>query len=137
MTSIFNVSIRALNSYCALGGTWCSIFTGSSAERDIMRKLGIILLSLLFIGAVQITLGQSNISVYSDSLKADWQDWSWDSTVNFAATTLVQSGTKSLSVKYNQPWAGLYLRLTGAPLSSGYGRVRFWINGGATGGQGI
>lgn len=48
-------------------------------------------------------------AVYGDGLAAEWADWSWGSTLNFAVTTPVHGGTKSLSVKYNAAWAGLYL----------------------------
>lgn len=75
--------------------------------------------------------------IYSDSLSAAWENWSWDSTLNFNATNPISSGTHSLAVTYNQGWAGLYLH-SNAPLNAAnLQRLQFAVHGGSAGGQAI
>jgi hypothetical protein len=77
--------------------------------------------------------GQTS-TIYSDSLQNGWQNWSWRSTVDFASTAYVHTGTHSISVHYTSPWAGLQLGSNGFS-TTGYTRITFWINGGASSGQ--
>lgn len=73
------------------------------------------------------------LTVYDDALASGWQNWSWNTTVNFANTTPTHSGTAAIAVQYDQAWAGLSLRAP-APLdATQYTTVTFWIHGGATG----
>ncbi len=106
----------------------------TSVSRIIMR------LSLIFVLAVCLHLSGGDaaavdLAIYSDGLTAGWQDWSWNSTVNFANTSPVHSGNYSLSVKYNAAWAGLYLHNDTAVNTSAYDHLSFWIHGGSTGNQ--
>ena len=48
------------------------------------------------------------MDIYTDQLAPGWQDWSWGATVNPAATGLVYSGVRSLSVRL-EPWGALSL----------------------------
>lgn len=102
-----------------------------------MRSLFIIFVSLALVCSMSIVQGQSAVTVYDEALAANWQNWSWDSTVNLAATTIVQGGSKAVAATFNNAWAGVYLRLANGSLADGYDRVRFWVNGGAMGGQEI
>jgi len=77
----------------------------------------------------QATYAAAPVTLYDENLGAGWGNWSWDTTINVAATTPVHSGSKSLSVKYNAAWAGLYLHSNSAA-PAGYDTLRFWINGG-------
>lgn len=66
---------------------------------------------------------QADLVIYDDSTV--WEDWSWDSTINLANTTPVQSGVKSIAVTMNAAWAGFSLR-TGTPVNtSGYTAITF------------
>lgn len=77
----------------------------------------------------------ANLDIYSDSLAAGWDNWSWDTTVNFSATGQAHAGTRSLSVVFSSAWAGLSLHAA-APLdASGYTAVDFWAYGDAGGTQ--
>jgi len=49
-----------------------------------------------------------SLVVYDDALPAGWENWSWNTTVNFAATDYVTSGTYSMSASFG-PWGGLFL----------------------------
>jgi hypothetical protein len=54
---------------------------------------------------------------------------------NLSHGSPVHSGSASIGVTYTAAWGGLYLH-THTPIdSSGYDRLRFYIHGGATGGQ--
>ena len=77
----------------------------------------------------------AEVAVYGDGLAAEWANWSWSCTLNFAVTTPVHGGTKSLSVKYNAAWAGLYLHPYSTYDTRVYDRLSFWIHGGSTGNQ--
>ncbi len=76
-------------------------------------------------------------TVYADALGAGWQNWSWDSTVNFATPSPVYSGSASVAVTYTAAWGGLYLHTYTLIDSAGYDTLRFWVHGGAQGGQGV
>jgi endo-1,4-beta-D-glucanase Y len=68
------------------------------------------------------------ITVYGDALAADWQDWSWSSTRNFANTSPVRVGSNSISVNYTAAYGGLSLRKGTAVSTSGYSAIKFWVN---------
>ncbi|HEX6368746.1 MAG TPA: glycosyl hydrolase family 18 protein [Longimicrobium sp.] len=72
--------------------------------------------------------------VYADALASGWANWSWSATTNFAATSPVQSGTKSIGVTITAAWGALYLHHAGMS-PSGLSRLEFWIHGGTAGGQ--
>ena len=48
-------------------------------------------------------------SVYDDALKAGWQNWSWETGVNFDSTAQVFHGSNSIAVSYGGAWKGLYV----------------------------
>ncbi len=74
---------------------------------------------------------QADVIVYQDALAAGWSNWSWNTTVNFANTSPVRSGTNSIAVDYTAGWAGLSLR-TDTPLdASVYPTLTFWVHGGS------
>ncbi len=71
--------------------------------------------------------------VFADALAAGWADWSWGTTRNFAATSPVASGARSLAVTF-QAWGGLSFHL-GAGALSGASALTLAIHGGAAGGR--
>ncbi|HYF65088.1 MAG TPA: glycoside hydrolase family 44 protein [Herpetosiphonaceae bacterium] len=70
-------------------------------------------------------------AVYVDSLASGWENWSWDTTANFANGAPAHAGT-SISVIHGAAWGALYLHTASLPASD-YASLRFWINGGAGG----
>ena len=73
---------------------------------------------------------QTDQTIFAEALGSGWQSWSW-ATVNTASTAAARTGTYSIAVTPGA-WAALSLRH--APFSTaGYGKLTFWINGGATG----
>ncbi len=77
------------------------------------------------------------VGVYSDSLAAGWQDWSWGSSQNLSNATPLQSGSRSISVTISQAWGAFYLHQNTALNTSGYANLEFYINGGSSGGQSL
>ncbi|MFD1144297.1 glycoside hydrolase family 9 protein [Larkinella insperata] len=75
--------------------------------------------------------------IYDDALNSNWADWSWSTTRNFGNTSPVQNGAKSLSVKYDAGWAGLYLHANSPVSLAGLTHLKFWIHGGTNTGQQI
>lgn len=64
--------------------------------------------------------------IYDDALATGWDNWSWDSTIDFAATDATHSGSAALAITINAAWAGLYLHSqTGLQFET----LRFWIRG--------
>ena len=77
---------------------------------------------------------QTTQIIYDDSLENGWQNWSWGSTINFANTGPVHSGTHSISVTTSGNGA-LYLNVSPTSTSQ-ITNLTFWINGGG-GGQSV
>jgi len=99
--------------------------------------LGSVLALVMVLGIVPMigAQGLPAISVYGDGLASGWENWSWNTTINLNSTNPVRSGSAALAARYDQAWAGIYLRRTTA-VPDGYQILRFWINGGS-GGQSI
>jgi hypothetical protein len=79
----------------------------------------------------------ADITVYTDNLATGWADWSWDTTVNLASSTAVHSGSVSVAASYTAQWGGLRIHANTALTGADYSAVRFWIHGGAPGGQAV
>jgi len=68
-------------------------------------------------------------SIFDDTLKTGWSDWSWGSVVNFNMTTPTYAGTKSLSFTPTSPWAGLRLHSDLGVDASPYLSLKFAVYG--------
>ncbi len=79
----------------------------------------------------------ATLTIYDNALATGWENWSWDTTVNFNATTPVHGGNRSIAVTYTAAWAGLYLHASPAINLSAYHTLRFWAHGGASGSRAI
>ncbi|MEZ4734602.1 MAG: hypothetical protein R3E79_46520 [Caldilineaceae bacterium] len=75
----------------------------------------------------------ATLTVYDDALAGNWQNWSWNTTVNFANSSPVHSGAAAIAVQYDQAWAGLSLRAPAPIDATQYSTITFWVHGGATG----
>lgn len=75
-----------------------------------------------------------DLVIYDDALASGWQNWSWAAT-DAASTVNVHAGSKSIAVTAGA-WAALSLVSPNASVdTTPYGKLVFWANGGATGGQ--
>jgi hypothetical protein len=73
-----------------------------------------------------------DMHVYHERLVGEWQYWG-NATVDFACSTVVRSGTKSMQVDMAE---NQRLQLGCVPFDgNAYKSVSFWLNGGAAGGQ--
>jgi len=84
------------------------------------------------LGFAIVALGDQTI--YTDSVQNSWENWSWDSTIDFNSTAQVHSGSKSAAVTVTAAWGAFYLHHP-AFNSSSYASLAFWIHGGTGGGQ--
>lgn len=87
---------------------------------------------LLIIVTSVLNLQAADQGVYTNSLLNSWENWSW-ATVNLANTSPVQTGPNSISVS-SAGYQALYFH---HPPQNGafYSSIKFWVNGGSTGGQ--
>jgi alpha-N-arabinofuranosidase len=74
----------------------------------------------------------NGMAMYQDSLANGWNNWSW-ATVDLASSATVHTGTGAIAVTAG-PFQALYLEHDALPTST-YQSLKFWINGGGTGGQ--
>jgi alpha-N-arabinofuranosidase len=88
----------------------------------------------VLLAAPALCRAQSNLTIYSDSLAAGWQDWSYACTRNFTNTSPVHSGSNSISVTITGAYGGLQLGHADMT-NTNYGSITFWLNGGPSGGQ--
>jgi GH18 family chitinase len=94
------------------------------------------LASISLLQAIHDVMNASKV-IYDDARTTGWVNWSWKTTVNYAATSPVHLGSKSISVKYDSAWAGLYLRNDTGVSPTGNGRLEFYVHGGTAGGQSL
>jgi hypothetical protein len=98
----------------------------------VKRMSLILLLTVLFvITLLSAAKAATDLTLYAENLDSGWQSWSWDTSLNMAATSPVHTGSHSIAVTYTTGWAGLYLHANSAINLTGYDHLTFWINGGA------
>jgi hypothetical protein len=104
-----------------------------------IRKSGQILAAaLVAIAVVQVharSAAAAPLTVYSDALAQGWDDWSWDTSVDWSDTTSPHSGSADAAFTFDQPWAGLSMHSDADVDTSPYDELQFWINGDQAGGQ--
>ena len=76
----------------------------------------------------------ANDTIYDDALQADWQNWSYASTIDLAESSTIYSGTKSVAVTAG-PYGAFSPRSATGIDSGNYQGIGFWIHGGPVGGQ--
>ncbi len=85
---------------------------------------------------LECATAQTNLSIYSDSLAAGFQNWSWNAGHNnFANSSPTHSGSESIAFTggYWEAISIWHADFNPAP----YTNLSFWINGGASGGQAV
>lgn len=82
------------------------------------------------------TIAPDTVTVYHDTLENDWRDWSWGGiTRELGESTTVEAGSAAVAVTYTAGWSGFKLgRLSPLDLG-GVDFFRFYLHGGASGGQ--
>jgi hypothetical protein len=80
-------------------------------------------------------LSAPDFTIFADGLASDWENWSWNTVVNFNSREQVHSGATALAATFSAGWAGLSLH-TSQPVQTGnYTALEFWAFGGAGGTQ--
>ncbi len=91
---------------------------------------GVVWLSLgPLIGASPLARPQATEIIYDDVLGPGWENWSWDTTVDFANASPVKNGFNSMAVTYHAAWAGLYLHTNTNLNPADYTTLQFWLYG--------
>lgn len=79
-----------------------------------------------------------SLLVYADAIASGWEDWSWGGVERvFTNTAPIYSGGASIAVTYTEGWSGLKISRFDPVDLSAYDTLRFWVHGGASGGQQI
>ena len=107
----------------------------TSLAQRVVRMMKMLLYVAAVLPLYVGTTLAADLPIYTDNLADGWADWSWATTLNFANSSPVHSGSASLAVTFNSGWAGLYLHAGSAIDASGYDQLRFWIHGGSAGNQ--
>lgn len=74
-------------------------------------------------------------TVYDDAAGDGFADWSW-ATHDLGHHTVVHGGLASISAELDG-WGGVFLHHTSGLDASQYSSIELWVNGGASGGQGV
>jgi alpha-L-arabinofuranosidase len=74
----------------------------------------------------------NGMAIYQESLVNGWNNWSWAS-VSTGSTTTVHTGATAIAVTADA-FEALYLQHAALP-TDGFESLKFWLHGGATGGQ--
>ncbi len=84
-----------------------------------------------------IPLEASDYYVLYDDAPNQLEDWSWETTVEFASDDQVQSGSYAMAVTYTSEWGKLYLHLDTVLSKEDFTDLHFWIFGGTGAEQSI
>lgn len=88
------------------------------------------------LAGLPMVAGAQNVIVFADALGPGFQNWSW-ATVNLSTASPVHGGLLSISFEPDN-FEGLYFASPGIVRSfTDFDGLRFWIHGGAGGGQNI
>ena len=101
--------------------------------RTIPRQSMALLAAWLFCSTCSVAA--ADLSIYSDSLAADWSDWSWGVTKNLGNAAPAHSGSGSVAVTLTAGWSAFYLHPNTPVNTASYDQIRFWVHGGSSGGQ--
>jgi len=74
----------------------------------------------------------AELTIYRDALAAGWENWSWNTQVDFA-NAQPALGRRSIAVSYGEPFAGFSLRAPAPIDAQRYSGIAFWVHGGESG----
>lgn len=93
-----------------------------------MALAGIVGLTMLISPRPARTFQLDEMVIYDDGLAPGWDNWSWDTTVDFAAPDVIHGGTAAIAITFDAAWAGFYLHANSG-IAPTYKTLRFWIWG--------
>jgi hypothetical protein len=101
----------------------------------MMRKPSLVMsLTVVWLLLFAVKTQAQDLVIYDDALRANWQDFSFGGTSNFANTSPVQAGTNSIS-HVGSNFSAVSVFNATAVSTLNFPRLRFYVNGGAAGGQ--
>lgn len=117
--------------------------TGTETEAEIVSATGEELQVLVPDGTkasyIKVTTGGGdfqtlssfgfNYIIFADNFNSTWQNWSWSTEFDFAATAKVKSGDYSIKTTYTGGWGGVQFYGGDLPLAD-YTAIKFSIFGG-------
>lgn len=71
------------------------------------------------------TVPELSLTVFDEALAPGWENWSWNSQVNFAVGSPVFQGGVALSFDVTAPWGALYLRSATPVDTAAYSHLSF------------
>lgn len=78
------------------------------------------------------------MAVYDDgALNEPWQNWSWNTDLQFGNRVPKKAGSTSIAVLHNEAWSGMYFGTGEEVASRNFGELQFSLHGGETGGQSV
>ncbi len=90
---------------------------------------------LLVLAALGAGSARADLLIYDDALRNGFEDWSWGGGGDFANTSPVHAGSRSIRFAGSN-YNAISMARPGAALGfTAYPELRFWIHGGASGGQ--
>src|SRR5260221_5504670 len=110
--------------------------TSDRLRLSVRRTFGLLAAFLVLLLASSPALHAQTLTVFDDALQNGFADYSYSGGSNFAATTPVHSGTKSISILGQNFNALSFEHLPNGSLHvSTTPILRFWVNGGTSSGQ--
>ncbi|NOK57947.1 MAG: hypothetical protein GFH27_549287n251 [Chloroflexi bacterium AL-W] len=73
------------------------------------------------------------LMIYDEGLASSWQNWSWNTEVDFSHSGTVHSGRSAMAVIHQAGWSALSLHISSAIDTDDYSDLTFWAHGGASG----
>ena len=101
----------------------------------VYRHLALLLLVALNLTPISNVRARSNatdVTIYSEALVAPWEDYSYDTTVDFANNTAYQ-GTEGIAITHTAAYGAFSVYTPSALTASDYLSVAFWAYGAAGG----
>lgn len=86
-------------------------------------------IALLCAAVLSVGVCADEVVYAGNALSSTWQDWSWGSTINYAATDVTDSGTSSISINSSAYSA---LSLYDTSVFSSFAGLKFDVAVGAT-----
>src|SRR5579884_138669 len=104
-------------------------------SRIFMTAAAVCAVVLSVSGGRPVAASHAASVIYDDRLAPGWSDWSWNTTIDWQDATNPHSGKDDVAFTFDHAWDGLSVHADTPVDTSPYDLVRFWINGGAAGGQ--
>ncbi|MBA3724262.1 MAG: PQQ-dependent sugar dehydrogenase [Candidatus Levybacteria bacterium] len=73
---------------------------------------------------------ENKLTIFDNTLAAGWDNWSWNSVINFANTNPVYAGLNSIKYTATGMWSGMYLHNAAGTNTTNYNTLHFVLQAG-------